>query len=113
MHVPCTGSNRPLFDDVIEDETGTGNIDTIGGCCFTGAGGCFGPTTAVTLTSDPDKALANSEAAEFGGFLDLVGLRYSRSEFLSDDFCVVSSDFFVTFGLIEATFLTSEGAIVG
>ena len=62
-----------------------------------GAGGCLGPTTAVTLTSDPDKALANSEAAkkrvhdyisepldekpivilpaEVGGTLVLVGLR--------------------------------------
>lgn len=47
-------------------ETGTGNIETMGGCCLIGAGGCLGPTTAVTLTSDPDKALANSEAAKKG-----------------------------------------------
>ena len=48
-------------------ETGTGNIETMGGCCLIGAGGCLGPTTAVTLTSDPDKALANSEAAKKRG----------------------------------------------
>ena len=40
-------------------EGGTGNIETMGGCCTGGAGcGFLGPMTAVTLTSPPDKALA-------------------------------------------------------
>ena len=46
---------------------GTGNIDTMGGCCFGGAGfGFLGPITAVTLISPPDKALAKSVADEVG-----------------------------------------------
>jgi hypothetical protein len=68
-------------DETKPVETGTGNIETIAGCCFAGGGGCLGrtPTTAVTLTSDPDKARANSEAAEAddggGTILFLAGLR--------------------------------------
>ena len=44
----------------------TGNIDTIGGCCFGNAGTVFGPTTAVTLTSPPDKAWAYAVAVVVG-----------------------------------------------